>query len=241
MLLLRSLNFLNLLLGDNPSPSLADGQSNGAENARDKKNGNARPNRGKNLQSRGASLTMVRASTQQTVDRIVGTAVVVGLSVAFVRWLSRPSSSRSRSRIEGKGKENDVRKRNEEDFRETESQDQIVENNHEEYEHQGSCHCSSIIFVVSSTIANLINLHLKTITAVVGISSANSALNTNFVKQNSFGDRRSYGPSILPEKSGTHTYRPRRTDSNWFVVRVICGFIMRTTTTIPLPLHLIIP
>ncbi len=38
----------------------------------------------------------IRPSTQQTVDRLVGTAVVLGLSLALARWVSI-SSSRSHS------------------------------------------------------------------------------------------------------------------------------------------------
>ena len=37
---------------------------------------------------RPSSLTMARAPTQLTVDRIVGTVAIVGLSVAFARWLT---------------------------------------------------------------------------------------------------------------------------------------------------------
>eukprot|EP00584_Thalassiosira_punctigera_P005972 CAMPEP_0172544896 /NCGR_PEP_ID=MMETSP1067-20121228/14955_1 /TAXON_ID=265564 ORGANISM="Thalassiosira punctigera, Strain Tpunct2005C2" /NCGR_SAMPLE_ID=MMETSP1067 /ASSEMBLY_ACC=CAM_ASM_000444 /LENGTH=487 /DNA_ID=CAMNT_0013331547 /DNA_START=379 /DNA_END=1843 /DNA_ORIENTATION=+ len=120
---------------------------------------------------------MVRASTQQTVDRIVGTAVVIGLSVVFVRWLSGTSSSSdlmlegekckktrkvyrmpwwwpviALKRWNGRSRKNegdgnhDLRIRNEGVCKE--DKEEIIENNLGDYEHQGSCHCSSVTFVL---------------------------------------------------------------------------------------------
>ena len=124
---------------------------------------------------------MVRESTQQAVDRIVGTAAVIGLSIAFIRWISNPSSfsleggeeckATTKSRYswmpwwwpviamdrwnrkrnnrtnigddsndeEGEGKSQDAKQKEEQ-----------IGNIIGDYEHQGSCHCGSITFVVSN-------------------------------------------------------------------------------------------
>jgi len=202
VLLLRSLDLLSLLLGDNSQPprEAADGQSKSIEKIDRNKKGSKAVHRTPSssptdreifLQTRGASLTMVRPSTQQTVDRIVGTAVVIGLSVVVVRWLSNPSSSSDSIMLEGGNKKrvrskrykiqwwwpvialqkwsgrgrhydegerrssmvdnNGARSGNnggELSSREEEDQGEIIQGNDGEYEHKGSCHCSSITFVL---------------------------------------------------------------------------------------------
>eukprot|EP00579_Thalassiosira_antarctica_P017244 CAMPEP_0201933448 /NCGR_PEP_ID=MMETSP0903-20130614/31577_1 /ASSEMBLY_ACC=CAM_ASM_000552 /TAXON_ID=420261 /ORGANISM="Thalassiosira antarctica, Strain CCMP982" /LENGTH=433 /DNA_ID=CAMNT_0048473393 /DNA_START=473 /DNA_END=1777 /DNA_ORIENTATION=- len=111
---------------------------------------------------------MVRASTQQAVDRIVGTAVIIGLSVVFVRWLSHhtpPSLSLEDKNTQSSRKERyswmpwwwpvialqrwSDKSKNEKECKE-DKKDQVgnIENNDGDYEHQGSCHCSSITFVL---------------------------------------------------------------------------------------------
>lgn len=202
VLLLRSLDLLSLLLGDNNSQSpreAADGQSKSIEKIDRNKKGNKAVNQTPSssptdreifLQTRGSSLTMVRPSTQQTVDRIVGTAVVIGLSVVVVRWLSNPSSSDSimlesgkkrvrrkrygipwwwpvialqkwsgrginneegeqrSSMVDNNGARSGDNNGGERSSREEEDQGEIIQGNDGEYEHQGSCHCSSITFVL---------------------------------------------------------------------------------------------
>jgi hypothetical protein len=114
-------------------------------------------------------MAMVRPSTQQTVDRILGTAAVISISVALVRWLSSQSSHtlRRQDRKECaendnnnasrwrwwrlciwpvgatalQGKWNDNRKQNR--MKSEQNSDT------RKYEHSGSCHCGSIHFLVS--------------------------------------------------------------------------------------------
>ena len=103
---------------------------------------------------------MVRASTQQVVDRIVGTAVVLGLSAAFVRWMTSGSSGKS-THDRGSGYQspneseqsrlNEVKEERKERGEVAEPAE-LVEHDDEEHEHRGSCHCRSIIFVVSPLI-----------------------------------------------------------------------------------------
>eukprot|EP00581_Thalassiosira_minuscula_P015138 CAMPEP_0183712964 /NCGR_PEP_ID=MMETSP0737-20130205/7987_1 /TAXON_ID=385413 /ORGANISM="Thalassiosira miniscula, Strain CCMP1093" /LENGTH=434 /DNA_ID=CAMNT_0025941705 /DNA_START=411 /DNA_END=1715 /DNA_ORIENTATION=+ len=89
---------------------------------------------------------MVRASTQQTVDRFVGTAAVLGLSVLFFRW-SRPYFKRRR-RSRHEWTNSDGKFQQQKDENPTEIVTEENDDHNEEYEHQGSCHCSSIIFVL---------------------------------------------------------------------------------------------
>lgn len=95
----------------------------------------------------------VRPSTQQTIDRIVGTVALLGLSLAALRWLSHPSKRRQKSlpwwwpvialqrrrnkregSLEGEVDQSDAREKNME----------------RGFEHRGSCHCRSVQFMVSS-------------------------------------------------------------------------------------------
>eukprot|EP00571_Detonula_confervacea_P005465 CAMPEP_0172316508 /NCGR_PEP_ID=MMETSP1058-20130122/28486_1 /TAXON_ID=83371 /ORGANISM="Detonula confervacea, Strain CCMP 353" /LENGTH=433 /DNA_ID=CAMNT_0013030829 /DNA_START=252 /DNA_END=1553 /DNA_ORIENTATION=- len=106
---------------------------------------------------------MVRASTQQTVDRIVGTAAVIGLSIIFVRWLSNPPSMLEEEKCKKNRKQYswmpswwpviaiqrwDKRNRSEKDGAEDEQHVEKLGNDDGEYAHQGSCHCGSIKFVL---------------------------------------------------------------------------------------------
>lgn len=130
---------------------------------------------------RTSSLTMVRASTQQiALDRIVGTVAIVGLSVAFARWLTNnndnnggdgrlPPASRRKRRQRARGwmpwwwPVIAMQRWNERNRTTTENgvrADDIVvvrgggedsANDDGEHLHQGSCHCGSIKFVVSPT------------------------------------------------------------------------------------------
>lgn len=87
--LLRSLDYLLLLLGDNEHNYYSSSSLPPTTIIAHTKSSHRRGRR----KGKGASLTMVRPSTQQTVDRIVGTAAILGLSVVFVRWLSSRNST----------------------------------------------------------------------------------------------------------------------------------------------------
>ncbi|KAL7539399.1 hypothetical protein ACHAXR_009251 [Thalassiosira sp. AJA248-18] len=112
---------------------------------------------------------MVRASTQQTVDRIVGTAAVIGLSVAVIRWLSYQSSSHMLEEKEYKdrrkkyswmpwwwpviameswNKRNRTTRRTGEECGKDENHEETIGNIDGDYEHQGSCHCGLITFLI---------------------------------------------------------------------------------------------
>ena len=131
---------------------------------------------------------MVRASTQQTVDRIVGTAAVIGLSLALLRWLSSSTNNNmlleedkqreeegsklrkskyswimpwwwpiiaidrwnKKKKYKRVGKQTDDAE--EEDCSKEKNdrlQVETVETGDGDYEHQGSCQCGSIAFMVS--------------------------------------------------------------------------------------------
>lgn len=113
---------------------------------------------------------MVRPSTQQTVDRIVGTAAILGLSIAAIRWLCHASKQR-------RGRQNQttlpwwwpiiaLRRRSDRRARshgegggELEQSRAREKNMESGYEHRGSCHCRSIQFLVSNIGAeSLLNL-----------------------------------------------------------------------------------
>ncbi|KAL7555201.1 hypothetical protein ACHAWF_018862 [Thalassiosira exigua] len=176
--LLRSLGYLTLLVDDNPRSGIEGSDSEGvdSESVSDGQNKDraeashafvARQER--KSQPGGGSLVMVRASTQQTVDRIVGTAAIIGLSVVFVRWLSNSSSShRSAPTPDGKQckksreekysripwwwpvlalrRSNDQR-RGESPSKDRRNNESEIEND-AEYEHRGSCTCGSIEFAL---------------------------------------------------------------------------------------------
>ena len=112
-------------------------------------------------------LTMVRPPTQQTVDRIVGTVAVLGLSVAAIRWLSHASKQRqSRQQLKklpwwwpmiALRRRKDRRAKNHRcggigdddngDLEQSKAREKNLEGG---YEHRGSCHCRSIHFLVST-------------------------------------------------------------------------------------------
>lgn len=119
---------------------------------------------------------MVRPSTQQTVDRIVGTAAILGLSIAAIRWLCHASKQR-------RGRQNQntlpwwwpiiaLRRRSDRRARshgegggELEQSRAREKNMESGYEHRGSCHCRSIQFLVSnigaeSSVLGCSRLHL---------------------------------------------------------------------------------
>lgn len=179
--MLRSADFLTLHLGDTfQSPCVVPSRQakTPRKNERRQANSSSSDHTAPEMfsQRRAASLTMGGGSNQQNADRIVGTVVVIGLSVVFVRWLSSHDSmldeenkskkSRKRygilqwwpmialrrysgrNRNDGKCVGDDGRNMIEGEHTKAEGQEDIVENNGGEYEHHGSCHCSSITFVL---------------------------------------------------------------------------------------------
>jgi len=161
--LLGSLEFLALLLGDNSEPIWADSPNpSNKKSCKSTRSAQAPASQHTDidLRTRGASLTMVRASTQQSVDRIVGTAAVIGLSVVFIRWLSKPSPEEKHEKMKKtyagvpwwwpvivmKGWKR--RNRTDNDCVEEEGQEGNVENDNGEHAHHGSCHCGSITFLL---------------------------------------------------------------------------------------------
>ncbi|KAL3770369.1 hypothetical protein ACHAWU_003589 [Discostella pseudostelligera] len=113
-------------------------------------------------------MAMVRPSTQQTVDRILGTAAVISISVALVRWLSSQSSSSSHSlrrqdRKECAENDNNISTRwtwwrwswlwpdRGAAALQSKWNDNEKQNRTQAYEHSGSCHCGSIHFLLQGS------------------------------------------------------------------------------------------
>ena len=99
-------------------------------------------------------IMVVRPSTQQAVDRIVGTAVILGISIAAFRWLSNSSKRRQVPLLPwwliALRRRNDRRARTHHEGCVESEQWRAREKNMESgYEHRGSCHCRSIQFLVS--------------------------------------------------------------------------------------------
>ncbi|KAL3796705.1 hypothetical protein HJC23_010005 [Cyclotella cryptica] len=108
---------------------------------------------------------MVHPPTQQTVDRIVGTVAVLGLSVAAIRWLAHTSKQRRsgqhfkklpwwwpvialrrRKGRRERGQCCDVADDEERcDLEQSKAREKNLEGG---YEHRGSCHCRSIHFLL---------------------------------------------------------------------------------------------
>lgn len=102
---------------------------------------------------------MVRPSTQQTVDRIVGTITVLGLSIAAIRWLAHLSKHRKkkqlpwwwpvialRRRKDRRTKSQCMGEDGEFQLEQMKARERNVEGS---FEHRGSCHCGSVQFSVS--------------------------------------------------------------------------------------------
>jgi len=103
----------------------------------------------------------VRQYTQQTIDRIVGTATLIGLSIAAIRWLSQVSKQRRAHQqkltlpwwwpvIALRRRNSRRMKNNEEGICELEHVKAREMNMESGHEHRGSCHCRSIQFLVSA-------------------------------------------------------------------------------------------